>query len=187
MKLRSAIAVLLALTGMWQVGGGLYIPAKAWLAQQLIHRAWVSSQADGSANRPWAWADTVPVARLVAPEHDKDFIVLSGASGEALAFGPGHVTASDTPGSDGHIVIGGHRDTHFSFMEQLTTGQLLQLQSRDGLIHNYIIESISIADITTQPLLLIEQEPLLTLVTCYPFDGLAPSKNLRYVVTARRS
>lgn len=187
MRLRHAITLLLALAGIWQVGGGLYIPAKAWLAQQLIHRAWVSAQADGSAQPPWAWADTVPVARLVAPEHDEDFIVLSGASGEALAFGPGHVTASGAPGSDGHIVIGGHRDTHFSFLEQVTTGQLLQLHSRDGLVHNYIIESVSIADITTQPLLLVEQEPQLTLVTCYPFDGLSPGNNLRFVVTARRS
>ncbi len=187
MPLRRISLVLLAVTGLWQLGSGVYIPAKAWLAQQLIHSAWVSTQENGGAHKPWSWADMVPVARLVAPEHGEDMIVLSGASGEALAFGPGHVTASGLPGSDGHIVIGAHRDTHFRFLEHVTTGQALEIQSHDGAIHRYIIESITIADITTQPLFLVENEPLLTLVTCYPFDSLSANKNLRYVVTARRS
>lgn len=186
MNLRGAIIVLLLSAGIWQTGSGLYIPAKAWLAQQLIHRAWESSIAGNGVKKPWSWADTVPVARLIAPEHEKDFIVLSGASGEALAFGPGHVAASDMPGGDGHVIVGGHRDTHFRFLQHAAIGQTLQLQSRDGLIHDYEIESISISDVTKQPLILAEQESLLTLITCYPFDGLTPTKNLRYVVTAKR-
>ena len=35
-----AVACLLCL-GFWQLGQGAYIPAKAWLAQGLMQRAWV--------------------------------------------------------------------------------------------------------------------------------------------------
>lgn len=181
------IALVVALAGTWQVAGALYIPAKAWLAQRLIHRAWQESRQDNAEYKPWSWADTAPVARLVAPDHDQDLIVLSGASGEALAFGPGHVAASGAPGSSGHIVIGGHRDTHFRFLQNVGTGQTLNLHSRQGSVDEYTVESISIVDITKQPLVLSESESLLTLVTCYPFDGLTSDRDLRFVVTARRT
>ncbi len=186
MKLRTVCAILLLIAGGVQTAESMYIPAKAWLAQKLIHRAWLASGSDLTSNKPWPWADMTPVARLVVPDHAQDLIVLSGASGEALAFGPGHVAGSDAPGGDGHVVIGGHRDTHFRFLKRAARGQVLQLQGTNGEVHRYRIESIDIADITRQPLVLAEKESLLTLITCYPFDSLSANGNKRFVVTARR-
>ncbi len=45
----------------------------------------------GAPVKPWPWADTHPVARLIAPAQDADVLVLAGASGRTLAFGPGHL------------------------------------------------------------------------------------------------
>lgn len=187
MTLSRSIAALLVVLGVWQTASALYIPAKALLAQKLIHDAWEKSQRTGADHKPWRWADTVPVARLVAPDHRQDLIVLSGASGEALAFGPGHVSASGAPGSSEHVVIGGHRDTHFRFLQHISAGQLLELHSVQGVIARYTVESVTVVDIRQQPFVLSEDEPLLTLVTCYPFDGLSSDKRLRFVVTARRA
>ena len=39
-KLFLALAALIAATGAWQLGQGLYIHAKAQLAQVLLERAW---------------------------------------------------------------------------------------------------------------------------------------------------
>ena len=109
------VAALLCL-GFWQFGQGAYIPAKAWLAQELMQRAWDRASAGEERVAPWPWADTWPVARLTAEARGVDLIVLAGGSGRTLAFGPGHLSASAMPGDIGNAVIGGHRDTHFQFL-----------------------------------------------------------------------
>ena len=92
-----AVACLLCL-GFWQLGQGAYIPAKAWLAQELMQRAWQRADYDDDRQAPWPWADTWPVARLKANAGEIDLIVLAGGSGRTLAFGPGHLSASALPG-----------------------------------------------------------------------------------------
>ena len=84
--------------GFWQLGEGAYIPAKAWLAQELMQRAWERAVEGSERPAPWPWADTWPVARLRALGGDIDLIVLAGGSGRTLAFGPGHLSASALPG-----------------------------------------------------------------------------------------
>ena len=114
---RWLVACLLCL-GFWQIGSGAYIPAKAWLAQELMQRAWVRGQSGAARPVPWPWADTWPVARLTSKARAVDLIVLAGGSGRTLAFGPGHLSASAMPGETGNTVIAGHRDTHFEFLEK---------------------------------------------------------------------
>ena len=111
------VSALLCL-GFWQFGQGAYIPAKAWLAQELMQRAWVRTGAGEERAGPWPWADTWPVARLTSKERGVDLIVLAGGSGRTLAFGPGHLSASAMPGEVGNAIIGGHRDTHFQFLQK---------------------------------------------------------------------
>ena len=60
-------AALIALGG-WQVAGGVWIHAKAVLAQILLERAWQQTRDGGERVRPWPWADTWPVARLVGAD-----------------------------------------------------------------------------------------------------------------------
>src|SRR5258708_803210 len=76
--------------GIALTGDALYIHAKALVAQALLHRAWLITQASGVPAKPWPWADTATVARLFAPAQDVDLLVLAGATGRTLAFGPGH-------------------------------------------------------------------------------------------------
>src|SRR4029078_417855 len=80
--------VVLVVAGTVSFGNGVYIYAKAQLAQVLLHRAW-DRRATGSAVKPWPWADTHPIARLIIPARAADILVLAGASGRTLAFGPG--------------------------------------------------------------------------------------------------
>ena len=86
-------------TALWHLGQASYIHAKAWLAQYLIRAAWERSLATGTTVKPWSWADTWPVARLVAPRQDADLYVLAGDSGRSLAFGPGHRFGTPAPGA----------------------------------------------------------------------------------------
>ena len=113
-----AAAVLIAI-GLWQAGSAGYIHAKAWLAQVLLARAWTATLAGEARVRPWPWADTWPIARLQVPALGVDRIVLAGASGRTLAFGPGHLAGTPLPGEKGTSVLAGHRDTHFAWIGDL--------------------------------------------------------------------
>ena len=171
--------------GFWQLGHGAYIPAKAWLAQELMQRAWVRTGSGEGRATPWPWADTWPVARLTAKAGEVDLIVLAGGSGRTLAFGPGHLSASAMPGEIGNTVIAGHRDTHFRFLEDLEPGELLKVESDKGSEHLYRVIEAEIVDSRTGSLLLDTDVAILSLVTCYPFDARESGGPLRYVVTAR--
>ena len=184
---RTAIALciaLLAIGGTASFGRGVYIYAKAELAQVLLHAAWNRARETGVAARPWPWADTHPVARLTAPAQDADVLVLAGASGRTLAFGPGHLDGSAQPGDPGNAVITAHRDTHFRFLRLVAPGDELQVERADGGKRHFRIRGSYIADYRELHLPRDTAVPTLTLVTCYPFDALNPGGPLRYVVVA---
>jgi sortase A len=50
------------------------------------------------------------------PRLGVDEIVLSGGSGEAMAFGPSLIPGSGRLGERGTAVFAAHRDTHFAFL-----------------------------------------------------------------------
>lgn len=183
--LRSCAVACLLCLGFWQLGQGAYIPAKAWLAQELMQRAWDRAADDSSRAVPWPWADTWPVARLSAKSGEVDLIVLAGGSGRTLAFGPGHLSASSLPGESGNSVIAGHRDTHFNFLRDLEIGESLIIEKIGGRKHVYKIIGIDIVDARRGSLLLDTDVPILSLVTCYPFEAREAGGPLRYVVTAK--
>jgi sortase A len=178
---RRALAVLLAGFALWLGVDAGWMQAKAWLAQQLLHAAWADTQATQQAHKPWPWADTTPVARLRAPRMAIDQIVLSGDAGRTLAFGPGWAEASAAPGTRGTVVLSGHRDTHFAFLRELSPGDELQLEAgRDA--RRYRVVSMRVADTRYDAIALREDDDALLLVTCWPFEALAPGGPLRYVV-----
>lgn len=182
---RSWIVACLLCLGFWQLGQGAYIPAKAWFAQELMQRAWTRGTNGDDRPTPWPWADTWPVARLTAKSGDVDLIVLAGGSGRTLAFGPGHLSASSMPGEIGNTVIAGHRDTHFNFLRDLEIGESLVIETIAGRKHLYKVIGIDVVDSRRGSLLLDTEAPILSLVTCYPFDVRDSGGPLRYVVTAK--
>ncbi len=171
--------------GFWQLGQGAYIPAKAWLAQELMQRAWLRARRDVERPAPWPWADTWPVARLTTSSKDVDLIVLEGGSGRTLAFAPGHLSASALPGETGNAIIAGHRDTHFRFLRDVEEGELIGVESTKGQRHVYQVIGVDVVDSRKGSLLLDTETAMLTLVTCYPFDAAEAGGPLRYVVTAK--
>lgn len=181
---RLLLAGILLVAGLGLAGAGGWIHVKAWLAQYLVASAWARTVQDGGTHRPWPWADTYPVARLRAPEHGIEQFVLAGDSGRVLAFGPGWAPASAAPASAGRIIISGHRDTHFRWIENLRIGDHIELTGRAST-RSYVVESSRVADARRERLALDEAAAELRLVTCWPFDALAPGGPWRYVITAR--
>jgi sortase A len=180
------LAVCLLAVGLWHIGEGSWIYAKARLAQHLLQRAWSRTLAGERAAKPWPWADTYPVARLTVPSMHIDLIVLNGAYGRTLAFGPGYSESSAFPGSPGTTILNGHRDTHFRFLRRLKRQDEIVIETVQRTSLRYLVQSGDIVDARTASIRLATGEDRLTLVTCYPFDSLVTGGPLRYVVTAIR-
>lgn len=178
----AAAIFLCAAFGSWHLGQGLYIKAKAELAQLLLDRAWERTLRDGQPHKAWSWADAWPVAKLEFPSHGVSQIVLSNASGEALAFGPGHLAATPLPGRLGTTVIAAHRDTHFSILRELKDDDAVILTTSDGTRHEYKISESRIVDAGRSGID-PRQGDGIALVTCYPFDARERGP-LRYVLFA---
>lgn len=182
MKIRLAIVALAAI-GVWQIASGAYIHAKAWLAQQLIASAWTRTLEGRREVKPWPWADTWPIARLRAADANVDLYVLADASGRSLAFGPGYVNGTAAIG-EGNTVIAGHRDTHFAFLRTLQPGARLTIQTVDGRKRQLRIDETHVIDSRSERLQFVDTSATVTLLTCYPFDAIAPGGPLRYVAVA---
>lgn len=182
-----AIIALALLTAAVSIGEVVRIEAKAMLAQRLIERAWARSLETGELFTPWHWADTWPVARLSSERLPRDLYVLAGANGGSLAFGPGHIDATALPGAAGTSVVAGHRDTHFRFLERVEAGEWLDIQGRDGDWHRYQVAERRVVDTTQHPVWSVNPtRDEMHLITCYPFDAVAPGGPLRLVVIAER-
>ena len=182
---RRVLAAALLIAGLASLASGAGQHAKAWLAQCLIERAWQRSVAAGDPVRPWPWADTRPVGRLVFVRQARELVVLSGDSGRTLAFGPGHRVQTAAPGAAGNSVISGHRDTHFRLLRELRPGDEVRVQRGDGAWRSYRVADAQIVDKSRVDLAEDHGRDELTLVTCWPFEALRAGGPQRSVVQAR--
>jgi sortase A len=173
----------LAFAGLVLFGQGAYIHAKAIVAQVLLERAFAESIATGKDVKPWSWADTWPVARIVIPRVKANAIVLAGSSGQALAFGPGQVERTPDAGEPGVTIYAAHRDTHFRFLKDVAIGDEIDVTRRDGKTFRYRAVSSSVMRYDELQIDPSVKDSELILSTCWPFDAMT-SGSLRYVLHA---
>ena len=183
LSLRLTAAALVAAAGFVLLGDGLYIHAKAALAQVLLERAFAASLASGAPVKPWSWADTWPVSRLSVPRLGASAIVLAGASGQALAFGPGQLAGTPKPGDPGTAVIAAHRDTQFDFLGDLAVGDEIVIERSDGVTRHFRVTGRRVVRYDGFGIDLGIRHRRLVLATCWPLDAVT-SGPLRLVVEA---
>lgn len=174
---RGAILVP-ALAGVWLAVGGVWMVAKAELGQVLLQRAW-----DAGRDAPWPGADMRPLARLSVPALGVEAVVLDSASGEAMAWGPGHVRGTALPGAPGLAAIAGHRDSHLAFLAELGPGAEIRVE-RSGKAHRFRVTGAEVVDSRTWRFPTDRDgPPRLALSTCWPLDAQTPGP-LRLIVHA---
>jgi sortase A len=175
--------LVLALVGTILFGDGAYIHAKAWLAQALLERAFDRSVATGQPVKPWSWADTWPVARIEVKRIGASAIVLEGTSGEALAFGPGHLSQTVDAGERGVAMYAAHRDTHFRFLRDVAIGDVIDVTRSDGKRFRYRADASAIVRFDASGIDPATQDFELVLATCWPFDAVTSGPE-RYLLHA---
>jgi sortase A len=182
-RLLNIVSVLSVIGGAIMLGKASWITMKAEVAQVLLDRAFTQSVASGQPVKAWNWADTWPVAELRIRTLNARAIVLNGASGEALAFGPAWLAETAKPGERGTSVISAHRDTHFDFLQHAKIGDTISITRTDALTFTYRITRTRIADATNSGITRNTPGHNLVLSTCWPFNGLTQGRE-RYIVEA---
>jgi len=180
---RFLVPLAIALVGAALFGHGAFIQAKAVVAQVLLERAFTETLAKGHPVKPWSWADTVPVARIAVKRLEVTTIALAGSSGQALAFGAGHLEGSAEPGEPGIAVYSAHRDTHFRFLRDVRIGDDIEVTRRDGRTFHYRADAASVVRFDATGIDPVTEGSELVLSTCWPFDALTPGPE-RYVLHA---
>lgn len=178
-------AIALGITGLALSAQGLWMHAKASLAQLLLERAFAETVATGTDTKPWYWADTWPIARIEVPRLKANAIVLHGSSGQALAFGPGHVETTPHAGSPGTAVYSAHRDTHFRFLRDVVTGDEIVVTLQAGDMHRFRVTHTSVVRWDQSGIDPFADGHHLVLATCWPLDAKFPGP-MRYLVHAER-
>lgn len=175
--------LLVALAGAMLVGKGFYMKAKAEVSQVLLKRSFAAQLAGETDARPWPWADFTTEAEITALRIGKTAVVLSGASGEALAFGPARLANTPMPGEPGTSVIAAHRDTHFRWLKDVKPGDLLIITRKDGANLTFRAGTSRIARWDESGINADAPGRNLVLATCWPFDATGQGP-LRYIVNA---
>lgn len=186
-------AIACVMGGVVLLGSALLIPAKAWLGGVLLEQSFearraapASERADPTRWRPWPWADLAPIGRVSAPRLGEERIILDSASGEALAWGVGHVRGTAGLGSAGVTAVGGHRDGVFAFLGEVAVGDVIEVTPLEGPRIQYEVVRREVVDSRHQRLPILHRGPdLLVLSTCWPLDSLVEGPE-RFVITAKR-
>jgi sortase A len=176
-------AAVLLIASLVLFSHGMWIHAKALVAQILLERAFAATLESGRDTKPWSWADTWPVARISVPRLGKSAIALNGSSGQALAFGPGHVELTPEAGDRGTAVYSAHRDTHFSFVRDIGIGDEIDVTRRDGAVARFSVTHMSVVAFDATGIDPLRPGRRLVLATCWPLDGTRATP-LRYLVHA---
>ena len=143
-----------------------------------------------SAKRIIAFKETLtnstapPIAVLRIPRIGLEVPVLEGTDEVNLNRGVGRIEGTATPGGGGNLGIAGHRDGFFRGLKDVARGDAITLETLSGP-ETYVIDSIQIVTPDDVSVLDPTTQPVLTLVTCFPFYfvGDAPE---RYIVRAVR-
>lgn len=126
---------------------------------------------------PNALIGRVEIARL-----GLSAIVREGVDDGTLRRAVGHIPETALPGEQGNAALAAHRDTFFRPLKNVRKGDRIQVTTPDGT-HEYAVSETRVVDPEDVWVLDPTPQPMLTLVTCYPFNyvGSAPR---RFIVRA---
>jgi len=127
----------------------------------------------------------VPVGRiditrigLVAP-------ILEGTDADTLRRAVGHFPRTPLPGHTGNVALAAHRDTFFKPLRDIRKGDEITLTTADGC-YRYRVDSTQVVKPENVEVLDPTPEPILTLVTCYPFNLRGEHAPERFIVRAHK-
>jgi len=180
-RILSQAGNLLFLTGAVALGfcAFVFFEAKYFQVRE-EHELERSLSLPGAANVP----ENAAPSRLEIPGVGISVMVHEGVSARSLRTGAGHIPGTALPGDSGNIGIAAHRDSYFRDLRKVRINDTILLTTLAGT-YRYSVDSVRVVSPEDREVLAASHDPVITLVTCYPFYyiGAAPQ---RYVVRGRR-
>jgi sortase A len=159
-----------------------FFAADGWLYQSRAEFEFHELVTSSAPGVPLVSSPGAALGRLEIPSIDLSAIFVEGAGNAELRRAVGHIPGTALPGESGNIGLAGHRDTFFRRLGDVRKGDLIRVAAVKGT-YQYIVDSIQIVNPDEAIVLHDIGRPVVTLVTCYPFNyfGSAPK---RYIVHA---
>jgi sortase A len=123
------------------------------------------------------------VGRLLIPAVNLNVMVLEGTDPWTLNRAAGHIEGTALPGRTGNVGISAHRDGYFRNLGSIGPGDEISIVTTENT-YTYAVQSTEIVNPENVEVLSSSDQPVLTLVTCFPFYfvGDAPQ---RFIVKAQ--
>jgi sortase A len=177
--------------GVVSLGYYSYVSAESYLYQAfenreldaILHSRSVKSvSAPRTPAPPPRLASGSPIGRIEIPRLRVSAIVRAGSDARTLRLAVGHIPGTALPGHVGNVGLAGHRDTFFRRLQNIRTDDEIRITT-PAETFTYRVERVDVVRPTDTWVLEPTAQPMLTLVTCYPFTyvGSAPK---RFIVTA---
>jgi sortase A len=181
---------LLLIVGILSLGYYSYVSAESYLYQAYENReldAILASAPPRTATVAAAIPRPRPVngqaiGRLEIPRLGVSVVVRAGSDARTLQLAVGHIPGTALPGDRGNVGLAGHRDTFFRRLRDIQPDDEIRMTTPEGTFR-YHVERTLIVQPQDVWVLDASSDPVLTLVTCYPFTyvGSAPE---RFIVRA---
>ena len=126
--------------------------------------------------------DPLVLGRIEIPRIGVTAIVREGDDDATLAVAVGHISGTARPGERGNMALAGHRDSFFRALRDIRRQDAIRFFTQTHC-YEYAVDSTEIVTPANTKVLDPTSQPILTLVTCYPFEyvGHAPD---RFIVRA---
>jgi sortase A len=118
----------------------------------------------------------IPKTHIEAP-------IFEGSDDLTLNKGVGLIPGTDPIGSGGNTGIAGHRDGFFRGLKDIKVGDRIEIETATKPME-YVVDRLVIVDPQDVSVLQDRGQPVLTLVTCYPFYVLGSAPK-RFIVEAK--
>jgi sortase A len=122
------------------------------------------------------------IGRIEIPRLGVSAIVRAGSDARTLQLAVGHIPGTAYPGENGNVGLAAHRDTFFRRLGDIRPDDTIEVVTPEGRF-TYRVQRTDVVQPSDVWVLDPTAEPVLTLVTCYPFSyvGAAPE---RFIVRA---
>ena len=160
----------------------LFFYAKGFILQNKLQYEWEQTIKNKQIN---LYGNFIyPIGKIYINELNLNSIITSGDLEKSLEVSIAHIPNTSKPGEKGNVCLAGHRDTFFNSLKDVKINDIIEIEHLIG-IDQYQIKNIKIIKPDEVNYLNESNEPLLTLITCYPFEYLGNAP-LRYMIQGKK-
>ena len=179
------VLLIIGLLALSYVGYAL-LDARLYQAEQArrFERELKETNLSRAESSSIAVSEGSPLGRIEISAVGMTTMILEGTEEGTLRRAVGHIRGTPLPGQRGNVALAGHRDTFFRGLRKIRVNDEIKLTTLNGS-YRYRVDSTKVVDPEETEVLDNDDDDILTLVTCYPFDliGSAPR---RFIVRAHK-